>query len=266
LTEEVEPQCKVVLLGKPNVGKSSLLNLLLQEERSIVADVPGTTREPIIGKVTFYKEDIQITDTPGVRRKSRVDEPLEEIMVKRAFTAMDKGNIVLLLIDASEGTISDQELKLAFYAFENYKAVILLFNKNDLVNDELEEQMKFETDVYKYFFDKLPQLHISCKTGKNIGKILPLVQQVWHAYSQRFDDDALTFLFKEALVRKPLYSKTIPLKVYRARQSSTAPIVLIVTVNEPKWFGSSQLAYFDKLLRKEYDLKGVPIRYVLKKG
>ena len=132
---EKDEAVKVVILGKPNVGKSSLLNALLNEERAIVAEVPGTTREPITEVVTFYKEDIAVTDTPGIRRKRGVKEELETLMVKRAFDALKDTDIALLMVDASEGALADQELKLAFYALEHHKALIILFNKNDLVEE-----------------------------------------------------------------------------------------------------------------------------------
>ncbi|MFC1842364.1 ribosome biogenesis GTPase Der [Candidatus Dependentiae bacterium] len=263
--EQQEDVCKVVLLGKPNVGKSSLLNALLQQERAIVSEVPGTTREPIKEKIKFYKGDIQITDTAGVRRKRAVEEDLEKFMVKTSFKALKDANVVLLLVDASEGRLSDQELKLAFYAFDNYKALIILFNKQDLVTEEIQEKLKFNLEPYKYLIKKIETMNISCKSGKNVGKVLTKIDKVWERYSQRFSNDELTLFFKEALYRKPLYHKTMMLAVRAVKQIGTAPIALLVIANVPEWFGSSQLGYFDNLLRKKYDLKGVPIKFIVRK-
>ena len=266
-TETIEkPGCKVVLLGKPNVGKSSLMNLLLKKERSIVADMPGTTREAISDRVTFYQEDILVTDTPGIRKKHSVTEDLETMMVKSSFRALDEADVVLLLIDASQGQLADQELKLAFYAFtQKYKGLVILFNKSDLKTDDTQERLEFHMEEYEFMLDKVPQLTISCKTEKNVGKVLPLVKQVCDRYNQKFSGEELTMLFKDALQKRPLFAKTKALNVLRVEQIKTGPITLLMIVNEPLWFGPSQLTFFEKVLRKAHDLKGVPIKFVTRK-
>lgn len=263
--KEEEPLYKVVLLGKPNVGKSSLLNLMLDEERSIVSQEPGTTREPVSEKIRFYKESIQLTDTAGIRRKRAVKEEIENLMVKSSFAAVKDSDIVLLLIDASEARISDQELKLSFYVFEQGKALIILFNKQDLMDNTKLKDLKFSLEEYEYFFDKIETLNISCKTQKNIGKILPLVDEVYKKYSSKFSDIDLTALYKNALKRTPLYHKSLPLIVYHAKQVKTAPITILLHVNEPKWFGESQRTFFENVMRSKYDLKGVPILFMFRK-
>jgi len=257
--------CKVVLLGKPNVGKSSLMNLLVKQERAIVSALPGTTREPITEKIKFYQGDIQITDTAGVRRKRAVKEEIETFMVKSSFRALEDATIVLLLVDSSEGRLSDQELKLAFYAFENYKALIILFNKYDLVDETIEEQLDFNLAAYNYFIKKVETMNISCKTGQNVGKILTKVQTIFARHNQIFSDVDLTFLFKEALKRKPLFHKTMRLIVKSVAQIARSPITLLLTVNQPLWFGPSQLGFFDNLLRKNFNLRGVPVKFVVRK-
>ena len=184
------------------------MNLLVQEERAIVSPVAGTTREAIAEKITFYHQDLLLTDTPGVRRKRTIDEKLETMMVKSAFRAVEDADVVLLLIDASSHAIADQELKLAFYVFEHHKSLIILFNKEDLSDADIKKDMDFSFSVYDYFLKKIPQLHISCKTGKNIGKVLPLAKQVYERSCQQFSDDDITMLFKEALAHKPLYHQS----------------------------------------------------------
>ncbi len=265
ISKKEEPLFKVSLLGKPNVGKSSLLNLLVKNERAIVSDIPGTTREALSEKIKFYKETIQITDTAGVRRKRSIKENIENLMVKSTFDAVRHSEIVLLLVDVSQASISDQELKLAFYVFEQGKALIILFNKQDLLTEQKKKELDFSLEPYNYLFDKIETLNISCQTGKNIGHIIPLIDQVWKKYSQKFSDVELNSLFKKALQNKPLHHKTLPLIVYSASQVQSSPITILLMVNEPKWFGESQLAFFEKLLRQKYDLKGVPIVFVLKK-
>lgn len=268
LVTEAERTCKVVLLGKPNVGKSSLLNLLLQEERSIVSDVPGTTREPIVERIRFYHEDILLTDTAGVRRKRSVDDPLEQLMAKSTLQAVKHADIVLLMVDAAEGTLADQELKLAFYVFEQQqKCLILLFNKQDLVVDDAYAKERLSADVreYKFLTDKVEQLNISCKTGTNVGKILPLVQKVWQRYNQKFADTQMSLMLREGLEHKPLYHNQMRLILYKVQQIKSAPITIVLYVNEPTWFGHSQLMYFDNQLRKQYDLKSIPLVLIPRK-
>ncbi len=207
--------CKTVLLGKPNVGKSSLMNLLVKQERSIVHNEPGTTREPISERITFYKEDLLVTDTAGIRRQRSVSEPLETLMVKSSLRAIEAADIVLLLVDSAAGQLSDQELKLAFYVFDRQKALILLFNKQDLVDEQIKQDLEHSLEEYTHILDKVPHLSISCKTGKNVGKVLPLIQTIWERYNQTFSDEELSLFCKDALLHKPLYHKISSLSIGR---------------------------------------------------
>ena len=266
ITKEIEePQLRVALIGKPNVGKSSLMNILLDKERVLVSETAGTTREAITEPIKFYQETFALTDTPGIRRKRKVDETLEKMMVKTAFTAVKNADIVLLLIDGSEGRLSDQELKLAFYAFEQGKALILVINKADLIEEEIREKFEEQFKFYQHLFKKIPHIFISCKSQKNVGKVLPLVQQVWQRYSQVLADEKLTTAFKNALHRTPLYHGGQLLHVRHAKQVSKAPPTLLMKVNHPKWFGPSQKAFFDNQIRSHFDLVGVPVMFVFKK-
>jgi GTP-binding protein len=260
-----DPACKVVFFGKPNVGKSSLLNLLLKQDRAIVSNIPGTTREALSERITFYQEDILLTDTPGVRRKRVVTEDLEGMMVKSSMHALEQANVVLLLVDASEGKVVDQELKLAFYAFKDrYKALIILFNKQDLMTDESKHDLAMSLSEYEYMLKKVVQLSISCKSGKNVGKILPLINTVWKRYSQTFSDEELTMVIKEAMNRSHLFKCGHELHVYSARQVGTAPITIVLRVNNVLWFEQSSLNFFDSVLRQKFDLQGIPVRFLIR--
>lgn len=266
IVAEAEPRYRVVLLGKPNVGKSSLMNLLVKQERSIVSDVAGTTREAIAEHVTFYQEDLEVIDTPGLRRQRSIKDHIEDLMVRSSLRSVDKSDIVLLLVDGSEGMFADQELKLAFYTFkEKYKALIVLINKSDLMDEQSTDELKHETELYKFLFDKIATMRISCKDGKNVGKVFPLVNEVWKRHSQKFSDEELTVLFKSELTKRPLFHKTQPLELYRVQQVATAPITLALRVNMPDWFGESQLGFFENILRKQYNLVGVPVRFLVRK-
>jgi GTP-binding protein len=265
--EITEPTYKVVLLGKPNVGKSSLMNYILKEERSLVSDIPGTTREAISERITFYKEQIEVTDTPGIRRKRAVSGQLEPLMIKSSFHALKQADIIVLLIDGSSGALVDQELKLAFYAFtEHYKALILAINKQDLMTDADKRELDVHFDCYKHLIERVPVLYISCKTGKNVGRLVPLVHTIGTRYTQQFDDAALQALFISALQKTPLYRTGEQLRVYKVSQVKTGPITIALTVNEPQWFGPAQLTFFENILRASYELTGVPIKFIVKKA
>jgi GTPase len=266
-TPPEKPSYKVMLLGKPNVGKSSLMNALLKEERSLVSEIPGTTREAISEHIMFYKEAIKLTDTPGIRRKRSISGEIEPLMVKSSFNALKESDIVVLMIDGSEDSLVDQELKLAFYAFEQqYKALVIVINKQDLMTETSKKSLEMSFELYPQLIKIVPVLSISCITGKNVGRLLPLIDRVWSRYSQSFDDAAITRICVEALRKKPLFHSTKPLYVYRVKQIRTAPITLALEVNEPKWFGPSQLAFFENVLRSHYDIVGVPIKFVVRKA
>jgi len=266
--QEEAPAYRVMLLGKPNVGKSSLLNELLHTERSIVSDQPGTTREAISEKITFYQEHLVVTDTPGIRRKRSIETGgLESLMVQSSFQALKEADVVLLMIDASEGKLADQELKLGFYAFQELnKALIILFNKSDLATEQSKESLEIALDFYKHLIRKVPTLNISCKDGKNIGKVLPLIKKVWDTHSQTLPDEEINRIIISNLQRKPLMHQQQQLHVHRARQLATAPITIGLGVNEPEWFGPSQLGFFENLLRNEYDLMGAPLKFIVRKN
>lgn len=264
--ETPKPTYRVMLLGKPNVGKSSLMNELLNQERALVSEIPGTTREALSEQITFYKEEIGITDTPGIRKPKAVTGELEPLMVRSAFQAMRRSHIILLLIDGASDTLVDQELKLAFYVFkEQYKSLIILINKQDLMSDISTAGLERSFEYYKHLIDKVPVLKISCKTGKNIGKILPLVHKIWQRTTLKVEDKVLKKLFVDAILKKPLYHKRMLLYVYKVRQIKNAPITIEMKVNEPDWFGPSQLTFFENILRSEYDMVGVPVKFLVNK-
>jgi len=264
--EEIVPKYRVMLLGKPNVGKSSLMNQLVQYERSIVYDEPGTTREVIAEPIMFYKEQIIIADTPGLRRQSAVSEILEKHMVHSALQELSQSDIVLLVIDGTEGRLVDQELKLGFYAFtERYKALVLVINKIDSMTEEQHTSLGEACSSYMHLLKKIPVIHISCISGKHVGKIMPLVHSVWEQHSREFLGVDLYHLFTQALLRKPLMHKENRLVVHQVRQLAKSPITIGLAVNEPVWFGPSQCAFFEGLMRKEYGLRGAPIKFIVRK-
>lgn len=258
-TIDETPEFKVALLGRPNAGKSSLMNLLLNQDFSIVSPVAGTTREALRKRIAFNKNVLELIDTAGVRRKSNVDSQLESMMVTNALQAAKRAHIVLLVIDVEEPELSAQELKLTSYAFDSGSAVIVLFNKQDLLDDHKKQQLDSSLDQYKHFVNKLETLNISCKTGKNIGKVLPLVQEVWERFNTKFTDRYLTDLFVAAISKTPLFKNGQQIYLYKAKQIGNAPMRIELILKNVVIFDDSHKAFFENVLRKAQDLKSVPI-------
>ncbi len=260
-----KPECRVAFIGRPNVGKSSLLNLLLEDERALVSDIPGTTREPITGAVRFYQETIQLTDTPGIRRQRAIDEELEELMVKSSFAAVRGAAIVLLLLDGSQGVFVDQELKLAFYAFtELHKSLIILVNKSDCMDESAKASLESSFDCYRHLLDRVTVLYISCKTGKNVGRVIPLIQEVWARTIQNLPQDELVLTLIEAFRKTPIIRCQQKLQISKVQQVTTAPITIALRTNFPNWFEDSQLRFAENVLRKKFDLVSVPVKFIVR--
>jgi GTP-binding protein len=258
-----EQACRVALLGRPNVGKSSLMNAVLKQERSIVTNIPGTTREAITEPLRFYAQTIELTDTAGVRKKKAVDEPIEELMVKSSLSAVRTADIVVLVVEAQEGRLTDQELKLAFYAFEQGKALIVAINKSDLLDAALKDAWRYHMAEYDFFYKKITFLQLSCKTGDRVGKLMPLIDTVWQRYQLRFNDHEITLLLKNALLHSPLYRKEQRVQLMRIQQVKSAPPTLALTVNIPKLVGERELAFFEGVLRKNYNLVSIPLVFTV---
>ena len=261
--ESEGPEFKVAFLGRPNAGKSSLVNLLVKQDFSIVSDLAGTTREALRKKIAFNKKVIELIDTPGVRKKGAISSQLESMMATNALQISKRAHIVLLLIDVDEPHLTSQELKLTSYAFDNGCAVILLLNKIDLLDEEKKTYLEYSLEKYDYFLKKLEMLQISCKTEKNVNKILPLVQKVWDRFSIRFSERYLTDIFMEALKKNPLYKIGKRLNFYKARQVGGAPLRIELVVSNKPLFEDHHLAYFENILRKHQNLKSVPVFFYL---
>ena len=253
------PEFRVALLGRPNAGKSSLMNQLLRQEFSIVSPMAGTTREALRKRVAFNKTVIELIDTAGVRKKSSVDTELEEMMVTNSLQAAKRAHVVLLVMDVGEPEVTAQELKLTSYALENGSAVIILFNKVDLLNDDNKQQFEMSLDQYKHVLNKVETLNISCKTGKNVGKVLPLVQEVWERFQTKLPDRYLTDLFVQAISKRPLFKNQTQLYLHKAKQVGYAPMRIELVMRNIVIFEDQHRAFFENILRKNVNLKSCPI-------
>ena len=260
-----KPAYRVAIIGRPNVGKSSLMNLLIQNERSIVSSIAGTTREAI-SEVVYHRNDlVQLTDTAGVRRSRKVSEDLEQLMVKSSLQAVRISDVVLLMIDASEGKVTDQELKLLFYAYEQKKMIITVFNKVDLLDEYTRFMFDHSLTEYDFIFKKIPQIWISCLTKKNTGKIFSEIQVVWQRCRHEFDEIQVDELVKKELSQMHLFRNTMQLKVFKVRPLEASVPTFILKVNRPELFGPSELGCIENILRKNYDLVGCPVKLIVKR-
>lgn len=256
---------RITLVGKPNVGKSSLMNHLLNEDFSIVSDMAGTTREALHKKIKLNKISFELVDTAGIRRRKAVDEGLETMMVKNSLDAIRKAHIVLLMMSFEDPQLSSQVLKLAHYAYENGSALILLINKTDLSDDLSEMKLDSSMLEYKFIMKKLEMLRISCLEKDNIGKVLPLVEKVWERYTMRLSEKFLTELFLQALIKRPLYKNGNLLIFNHARQIGAGPMRIELIVRNPELFSDMQFAFFENVLRRKLNLKSVPIMFYASK-
>jgi GTPase len=266
--EQEKPNYNVSIVGKPNVGKSSLMNLLLKEQRSIVSSVAGTTREAISKSIFYCDNLIKLTDTAGARRKNRISGDLETLVVKSSLRSIRIADAVLLMIDASSGRLCDQEMKLLFYCFEQHKPVILLVNKYDLLkeDDYTRSRLEMSMEEYKFILKKIVPINISCLTKRNVEKVLNTVQSVLQRSNQYFDTDEIDEVVKKSLERMPMYHKRQKLKLFKIRYVKDAKVpTFVLHVNCPEWFGATQLGCIENILRYRYPLQSCPVVFNLRK-
>lgn len=250
---------KVAIIGKPNVGKSSLLNLLGGKDRSIVSDIEGTTREAVGSKVSFNHQLIELVDTPGVRRQASVNESLESKMVQIALASIRTSDIVMLMIDASKGDICNQELKLLSYALECKKAVLFIMNKIDLMDERAKVNLEYEMERYDFMLKKVPIIKTSCLNRKGLSKICASLDALWKRCKKDFDANEVTMVLKEYLNHRPLYKNGQVLKVFRTKFVKAKVPTFNLYVNEPTQFSSTELNCLENVLRKKFDLRGCPV-------
>lgn len=255
-----KPSYKVAIIGRPNAGKSSLMNLLMSHERSIVSDIPGTTREAISENTYCCNDLIQLTDTAGIRRSRKIDDDLEELMVHSSLGALKDADIVILIIDASQGAIADQELKLLFYAYEQKKMILAVFNKSDLLDEYKRKTLEMDIERYKFMFNKIPYLFTSCLTKKNVSKIFDEIQKIWARSKQEFNALQVDEVLRKGLQGKYLFHNTFELKIYSIEPIQSQIPTFIIRVNFPQWFEATELGCVENILRNHYDLKGCPVR------
>ena len=258
---------KVAVVGKPNVGKSSLVNKILGEERVIVSDVPGTTRDAIDTPFVVGDNKYVFIDTAGMRKRGKVFENIERYSVVRSLTAIERADVCLMLIDAKEG-VSEQDSKIAGYVHDQGKAVVIVVNKWDIVEKDDKTIDKFKADIKNElsFMDYAPMIFISALTGQRVNKVLELINHVSNQHAMRISTGVLNDVINEAiLMNQPAISGGRRLKVYYGTQVSVKPPTFALFVNEPSLIHFSYQRYLENQIRKAFSFEGTPIRFLLRK-
>ncbi len=258
---------RVALIGKPNVGKSSLINKILGEDRHIVSNVAGTTRDAVDSKFENAHGKYVFIDTAGIRRKSKIEEMIEKYSIIRAKAAIDNAHVCVLVIDATEG-VTDQDAKIAGEAHEAGKGVIILINKWDLLEKETGTLEAFKKDVYNKlaYLTYAPILFVSAVTGQRIDKLFPLINSVNDQNNFRATTGMLNTVIEEAITLvQPPSDKGRRLKIYYATQVSTRPPTFVVFCNSAKLFHFSYQRYIENQIRKNFGgLEGTPVRIIVR--
>ena len=264
--EAEEDIIKVAVIGKPNVGKSSLINKILGENRVIVSNIAGTTRDAID---TEYERDGQkyiFVDTAGMRKRGKIDETVERYSVIRSLAAIDRCDVVLMLIDATEG-VTEQDTKIAGYAHNEGKACIVVVNKWDLVEKETNTMKNYKTDILNGlpFMQYAPSEFISAMTGSRIDRLFDMIKYVNAQNAMRIPTGVLNDVLNEAITKvQPPSDKGKRLKIYYITQASTRPPTFILFVNSKDLAHYSYVRYIENQVRETFGLSGTPVRFIVR--
>jgi GTP-binding protein len=257
---------KVAVIGKPNTGKSSLVNRLLGEDRVIVSDIPGTTRDAVDSIIENGDGKYVFIDTAGIRRKSKITENIERYSVIRSWTAVERADVCLIIIDAVDG-VTEQDTKIAGYAHEQGKASIIVVNKWDLVEKTTGTLEDYRRSVMEKlaFMPYAPILFISAKTGQRVNKIFELINFVLNQASLRISTGMLNDLVNEAVAMvQPPSDKGRRLKIFYLAQTGVKPPTFIIFLNNIGLMHYSYERYLENQLRRSFGFEGTPIRFILR--
>lgn len=259
--EEEDEYIRIAMIGKPNVGKSSLINRLLGEERVIVSNVPGTTRDSIDSYLETEEGKFILVDTAGLRRKSKVKEEIERYSVIRTYAAVEKADVAILVIDAEQG-ITEQDEKIIGYAHEMNKAIMVVVNKWDLIEKDDKTLSNYQKDLQQKlkFMPYAKYLFISALTGQRVHKILSTAKYCYDNYSKRVSTGILNDVISKAvLMKEPPVVSLKRLKIYYATQVATKPPKFVFFVNDPNLSHFSYARYLENQLRDSFDFEGTGI-------
>ncbi len=268
-TWEAEPEdesVKLAIVGRPNVGKSSLLNRLLGEERAIVSPVPGTTRDAIDTRMEWQGTPITLIDTAGIRRRGRIQPGVEKYSVLRALRAIQRADVALLMVDATEG-VTAQDTHVASFVLDEGCGVVVLVNKWDAIEKDTYTMQEYTLHVREAlkFMDYVPVLFISALTGKRVDRVIPTALEVHEARQHRIPTGELNRLIQDAVARHaPPSKRGKRLKIYFVSQPEVAPPTFVFHVNDPDLVHFSYERYLENRIREHYPFVGTPLRLIFR--
>ena len=265
-TEEEDERPRIAIVGKPNVGKSSLINKLLGEDRLIVSDIAGTTRDAVDTEITFDGTEDVFIDTAGLRRKNKIKEDLERFMIIRTVSAVDRADVVVLVIDAVEG-VTEQDAKIAGIAHERGKAVIIAVNKWDALEKD-DKTIYRVTERVRDTLSYMPYaeiLFVSAKTGLRLPKLFETINMVSENHAMRVQTGVLNEIMAEAVaMQQPPSDKGKRLKLYYITQVSVKPPTFVIFVNDKELMHFSYTRYIENQIRETFGFKGTPLRFIIR--
>lgn len=264
--EDEDDRIKVAVIGKPNVGKSSLINKILGENRTIVSSIAGTTRDAIDTEYENQYGKYVLIDTAGIRRKSKVTESIEKFSIMRTLLAIERADVCLMMIDANEG-VTEQDAKIAGEAHEAGKGIIIVVNKWDEYEKETGTLEKYKKEVYNKlsYLSYAPIIFISAKTGQRVDKLFSMINRVAEQNAMRISTAVLNQVINEAIALvQPPTDKGRRLKILYGTQASTKPPTFVIFVNNKELFHFSYERYLVNQIRKEFGLEGTPVRIIVR--
>ena len=267
LKVDADDVIKIAIVGKPNAGKSSLINRLVGEERVIVSNVAGTTRDSVDIPFKYNKKKYSLIDTAGMRRKSKIeDNTVERYSIIRSLDSIRNADVVVLVIDVTT-EISDQDLKIAGFIDEQNKPSVIVLNKWDLVEKETNTMKQFEEKLAGElaFMSYFKSVYLSAKTGKRTEKLMPVIEQVYNNAHNKVTAGVLNDVLQDAYsINAPTYKKNKKLKIFYATQTGVAPPTFVLFVNDTTLMQDNYLRYLENAIRKAFNFEGTPIRIVMK--
>ena len=264
--EEDDDGLKIAIVGKPNAGKSSLLNKLIGEDRAIVSPIPGTTRDAVDTHMIYDGVPVTLIDTAGIRRRGRITPGVEKYSVLRSLRAIERSDVVLLVVDATSG-ITAQDTHIAGFILDAWKSAIILVNKWDAIEKDTYTMDAYSRQVRQElnFMDYVPVLFISAKTGQRVNKVLPLALEVQEERLVRLSTSKFNNVLNKAQDRYPAPSHAgRQLRIYYGTQVRNDPPTFLLYVNDPKLAHFSYIRYLENRLREEYPFLGTPVRLIMR--
>jgi GTPase len=259
-------QIRVAIIGKPNAGKSSLVNRILGHERMLVSEIPGTTRDSVDIRINRGEKEYLLIDTAGIRRKSKVSDKIDKFSMIKAIRSIERCHIAIIMIDAFEG-ISEQDARICGYALDRMRAVILAVNKWDLVKNDSErtKQLDLDMDRQLQFVSYAPRVNISALTGERVNRIFEKIDAVYKQFDMRVNTNDVNRLIEEMILKRPppLVGRT-RLKFYYATQTGTRPPTFVLFVNHPKAVHFSYERFIVNQIRSNLGLENIPVRVVFR--